>query len=65
MGAENVNAKTPDSKRVVKELGFVNHGLVIRDEAGRVLFKQKDHTVEMEDVRNAIKDLLSDSDASR
>ena len=64
MNVENVNAKTPDSKRVVKDLGFVNHGLVIRDGAGKVLFKQADHSVEMQDVRNAIKNLVSDSDAS-
>ncbi len=57
---ENVDATTPESKRIVKELGFANHGLVIRDDAGKVLLKQKDHTVKMQEVRTAIKDLVSD-----
>ena len=56
VSVENVDATTSRAKRVVKELGFGKHGLVVRDDAGKVLFKQKDHTVKMKDVRNAIKE---------
>ena len=56
--ARNVDATTPKSKTAVKELGFMNHGLVVRSEIGEVLFKQPDHTVNLEEVRNAIRDLL-------
>jgi hypothetical protein len=56
--AQNVDATTPDSKKVVKEMGFDNHGLVIRSSDGKVLWKQKDHDVDMNDVRSAIKELL-------
>ena len=59
VSVENVDATTPESKPIVKKLGFGNHGLVVRDEAGKVLFKQKDHTVKMKDVRNALKELGS------
>jgi hypothetical protein len=56
--AQNVDATAPESKKVVKELGFDNHGLVIRSSEGKVLWKQKDHDVDMNDVRAALKDLL-------
>ena len=56
--AQNVDATTPESKKVVKELGFDNHGLVIRSPEGKVLWKQKDHDVDMNEVRAALKDLL-------
>ena len=56
--AHNVDATTPKSKKAAKELGFMNHGLVIRSETGAVLFKQPDHTVNMDETRNAIRDLL-------
>ncbi len=58
---ENVDATVPDSKRAVQKLGFKNHGLVVRDQIGNVLFKQNDHTVKMPEVRSAIKDLVSSS----
>ena len=53
----NVDATTQEAKDAIKELGFKNHGLVIRDEAGKALWKQPDHEVSMEDVRKALKDL--------
>jgi hypothetical protein len=55
---ENVDATTPDAKRVVKSLGFETHGLAIRSPEGKVLWKQADHEVAMDDVRKALKDLL-------
>ncbi len=55
---QNVDATTPESKKAVKDLGFENHGLVIRSAEGKVLWKQKDHDVNMDDVRSALKELL-------
>jgi len=56
--AQNVDATTPEAKKVIKEMGFDNHGLVIRSSDGKVLWKQKDHEVKMEDVRKALDGLL-------
>ena len=55
--AQNVDASTAEAKNAVKELGFKNHGLVIRDAAGKAVWKQPDHTVKMEDVRKALGEL--------
>jgi hypothetical protein len=55
---QNVDATTPESKKVIKDLGFQTHGLVIRSPEGKVLWKQKDHDVQMDDVRSALKELL-------
>ena len=56
--AQNLDATTPENKKIVKDLGFNNHGLVIRSADGKTLWKQPDHDVIMEDVRKAIADLL-------
>ena len=56
--AQNLDATTPENKKIVKDLGFNSHGLVIRSADGKTLWKQPDHDVEMEDVRKAITDLL-------
>ena len=56
--AQNVDATTPENKKVVQDLGFQTHGLVIRSADGKVLWKQADHEVKMDDVRKAIRDLL-------
>ncbi|HEV2065099.1 MAG TPA: hypothetical protein VGS00_11185 [Thermoanaerobaculia bacterium] len=55
---QNVDATTPESKKVIKDLGFQTHGLVIRSPEGKVLWKQKDHDVQMDDVRSALKEML-------
>lgn len=57
--AQNVDATTPENQKIVKSLGFQTHGLVIRSSDGKVLWKQPDHDVKMEDVRAAIRKLLS------
>ncbi|HLN81653.1 MAG TPA: hypothetical protein VK392_10715, partial [Thermoanaerobaculia bacterium] len=49
--AENVDATAPGSTAAVKELGFQSHGLVIRSADGKVLWKQPDHTVKIEDAK--------------
>ena len=56
--ALNVDATVADSKPVIKELGFKNHGLVIRNEDGEVLWTQPDHSVKIEDVRIELVELV-------
>jgi hypothetical protein len=56
--ARNVDATTPESRKAVKDLGFGNHGLVIRSRDGKVLWKQPDHDVNMDDVRAELARLL-------
>jgi hypothetical protein len=56
--ARNIDATTPESRKAVKELGFGNHGLVIRSRDGKVLWKQPDHDVNMDDVRAELARLL-------
>jgi hypothetical protein len=56
--ALNVDATIPESVEAIKHLGFTNHGLVIRSSKGKVLWKEADHAVKMEDVRAAIQELL-------
>ena len=58
--AANVDATSEESMRAVKQLGFENHGLVIRDSAGTTLWKQPDHEVELAAVRQALEDLLEE-----
>ena len=56
--SQNLDAKTPENQKIVKELGFRTHGLVIRSADGKTLWKQPDHDVVMDDVKKAIADLL-------
>jgi hypothetical protein len=56
--AQNLDGKTPENQKVVKELGFKTHGLVIRSSDGKVLWKQADHEVNMDEARKTIADLL-------
>ena len=55
---QNLDATTPENQKIVRALGFENHGLVIRSTGGKVLWKQPDHEVKMEDVRSAVDRLL-------
>jgi hypothetical protein len=56
---ENLDATTPDNRKIVQSLGFENHGLVIRSADGKVLWKEPDHEVRMEDVRRELDKLLA------
>ena len=56
--ASNLDASLPDSIKAIKELGFKNHGLVVRDPDGKVLHKQPDHTVDIDVARKAIAEIL-------
>ena len=55
---ENLDATTPENEKVVQELGFESHGIVIRSADGKVLWKEADHTVKMDDVRRELDELL-------
>ena len=63
--AHNLDATTPENKKIVQDLGFENHGLVIRSADGKVLWKQPDHEVKMEDVRKEVRTLLGAEKGSR
>ena len=56
---QNLDATTDENKKMVHSLGFENHGLVIRSADGKVLWKQPDHEVKMEDVRKELDRLLA------
>ena len=56
--AQNVDATTPEAAAICKELGFNNHGLVIRDGEGNKLWSQPDHSVVIEEVEAALDSLL-------
>lgn len=56
--AENLDATTPENAKIVQSLGFENHGLVIRDPDGKVLWKEADHGVKIDDVRKALDRLV-------
>ena len=58
--AHNVDATTDESKADVAQLGFQNHGLVIRSAEGDVLWKQPDHQVKMEEVRAKLEELTQE-----
>ena len=57
---QNIDATTPESKQICTDLGFANHGLVIRDAQDEVLWKQPDHDVKIEDVRAALDGLVGE-----
>jgi len=56
--AHNIDATTPESKAAIQQLGFRNHGLVVRDSEGQVLWKQADHEVDMQQVQEEVQRLL-------
>jgi len=57
--ARIVDCTSDEGVKAIQELGFGSHGIVIRDHAGKVLFKESDHSVNMDDVRKALKEVLS------
>lgn len=56
---KELDATSSENAPLMKKLGFENHGLVIRSSQGKVLWKEPDHEVKIEDVRAAIKKLLA------
>ncbi|HKI86855.1 MAG TPA: hypothetical protein VKA53_08925 [Thermoanaerobaculia bacterium] len=59
VAVKELDATTPENAPLMKKLGFENHGLVIRSPQGKVLWKEPDHEVKIEDVRAAVKKLLA------
>ncbi len=57
--AANVDASTDAAKKAIQELGFKSHGLVIRDAQGKAVFKQADHTVNLDETRKALEELTN------
>ena len=55
---QNLDATTEENAKAIKDLGFESHGLVIRSADGKVLWKQADHGVKMEDVHAELDRLL-------
>ena len=55
----NEDATTEEAIQVIESLGWHNHGLVIRSPDGEILWSQADHQVNMEDVREAIQEILA------
>ena len=57
--AENLDATTPDNAKLVKSLGFDNHGLVIRDANGKYHgFRTRDVTYKLDAPAEAHAELL-------
>jgi hypothetical protein len=56
---QNLDATTEENAKIVRALGFENHGLVIRSADGKTLWKQADHEVKIEDVRKELDRLLA------
>jgi hypothetical protein len=56
--ATNVDASEPEAREAIRKLGFRSHGLVIRSTDARVLWKRADHTVQMEEVKEALHEIL-------
>ncbi len=55
---ENLDATTAEYKGLQAGLGFKSHGLLIRDEAGKIVFKQADHTVKEDEVKAFVEEYL-------
>lgn len=56
--AQNLDATTDENKKIVRDLGFQSHGLVIRSTDGHVLWTEADHEVRMDDVHQELDKLL-------
>ena len=56
---ESLDAKAPESARMVRLLGFEDHGLVIRSRRGAVLWKAGSHNLKMNEVRDQLSILLA------
>lgn len=61
---ESLDATSPEGSKMAKRLGFKEHGLVIRDYRGAVLWKGTDHKLKMDEVRQEIKNQIAFQEAS-
>lgn len=51
VAVNHLDATTEENKPKQADYGFNNHGLIIQNQAGDIVFKQADHAVKAEDVR--------------
>ena len=58
VNARNVDASEPEARTELNALDIKSHGLVIRADDGRFLWKESGHTVNMDDVRGALHQIL-------
>ena len=54
-----VDATSPEGVRAIERLDLEGHGMVIRSARGFVLWKQPRHDIDMREVREQLKTLLS------
>jgi len=54
----DADATTDENRPKQAELGFKSHGLVIVDDEGKVVFKQADHSVKVDEVTAFVADYL-------
>src|SRR4029079_6860864 len=54
-----VDAMSPEGVRAIERLDLEGHGMVIRSARGFVLWKQPRHDIDMREVREQLKTLLS------
>jgi hypothetical protein len=59
-----VDASQPQTARMVRNLEFGDHGVVVRGRRGEVLYKMGAHQGGVEDVRGAIRQLIAQQQAS-
>ncbi len=58
------DATEPDAARMVRNLEFRDHGLVVRGRRGEVLYKLGDHNGGIEEIRQAVRGLVAQQSAS-
>lgn len=61
---ESLDANSPEAAEMTKRLGFKEHGLVIRSARGAVLYKATDHKLDVNDVREQLKQQIAYQEAS-
>ena len=61
---ESLDANSPEAAEMTKRLGFKEHGLVIRSHRGAVLYKATDHKLEIDEVREQLKNQIAFQEAS-
>ena len=58
--AANVDSSTPEGLAVVEELGWTDHGMVIRSPEGEIIWSQADHHVDLDDAREFLRKTLEE-----
>ena len=64
VSVEHLDAKAPESAKMVNLLGFKDQGIVIRSRRGAVLWKGSGHNLKIDEIREQIKGLIAYQQAS-